>query len=65
MKKFYTSKVLWVNFISFIAIIIQVVTGQAFFTPEYQALALTIINTALRFVTVVPVAPLTAPKIVE
>lgn len=61
-KKWYMSKVLWVNFLSFIAIAIQVVTGQELFSPEYQALALTVINGILRMVTVVPVAPI-VPKI--
>lgn len=50
-KKWYMSKTLWVNFMSFIAIVIQVVTGKELFSPEYQALALTIINAILRVVT--------------
>ena len=59
-KKWYESKVLWINFLSFIAIILQVVTGKEIFSAEYQALALTVINGILRMITVVPVvSPIT------
>lgn len=45
------SKTLWVNFLSFVAIAVQVITGKELFSPEYQALALTIVNAVLRAVT--------------
>jgi hypothetical protein len=53
-KKWYMSKTLWVNFIGFIAIGIQVVTGEQYFSPEYQAMALTVVNAILRMVTKEP-----------
>lgn len=58
MKKFYTSKVLIINFLSFIAIVIQIQTGKELFSPEYQAMALTMINAILRMITVKPIAPI-------
>ena len=58
MKKFYTSKVLWINFLSFIAIVIQIKTGKELFSAEYQAMALTLINAILRMVTVKSIAPI-------
>lgn len=62
MKKFYTSKVLWVNFLSFIAIVIQIQTGKELFSAEYQAMALTLINAILRMVTTTAVAPIIEKK---
>jgi hypothetical protein len=50
-KKWYMSKTLWVNFLSFVAIGIQVITGNDVFSPEYQAMALAVINAILRAVT--------------
>jgi uncharacterized membrane protein len=53
-KNWYMSKTLWINFIGFIAILIQVVTGTDSFNLEYQAMALTIINAILRLITKEP-----------
>lgn len=62
MKKFYSSKTLWVNFLSLVALVIQIQTGKELFSVEYQAMALTVINAVLRMITVVPVAPI-IPKV--
>lgn len=50
-KKWYLSKTIWVNAISFVAIIIQVISGNDLFKPEYQAIALSIVNLVLRGIT--------------
>jgi hypothetical protein len=51
MKKWYLSKTLWVNVISLIAIIAQLVTGKEIISKEAQGLFLTGINIILRIVT--------------
>lgn len=50
MKKFYTSKTLWVNALAIIALAVQVKTGFVV-PPELQAGALSLINMALRLIT--------------
>ena len=54
-KKWYTSKMLWVNFLAFIGEIIQGVTGNQILTPELRLQILAGINFLLRFVTKKPV----------
>jgi hypothetical protein len=51
MKKWYTSKVLWVNFIAFIGIAIQMITGRDALPPDQQVLFITFVNFILRMVT--------------
>lgn len=51
MKKWYTSKTLWVNAIALVAIILQGVTGKEMLDTETQGVILTVINVALRLVT--------------
>jgi hypothetical protein len=50
-KKWYLSKTLWVNFLAFIALAIQTITGNEIFKIEYQAYALTAVNFLLRIIT--------------
>lgn len=54
-KTFLTSKTLWVNFLAFIVMAVQLKTGWVI-SPEVQAMALTGINAALRLVTKAPVS---------
>lgn len=49
-KKWYASKVFWVNILGMIFLVVQSVTGKVI-DIQYQALALTIINLILRLVT--------------
>jgi len=49
-KSFLRSKTLWVNFIAFVAIAVQIKTGFAI-SPEWQAMILTGVNGVLRVVT--------------
>lgn len=51
MKKWYMSKTLWVNFLAFVAILLQGITGKEVLSPETQGIILTLINMMLRFVT--------------
>ena len=55
VKKFYTSRTLWVNLIALIAIILQLATGKEVFSLEAQASLLAVINLVLRLVTKKPV----------
>ncbi len=49
-KKFWLSKTLWVNVVAGLAIIVQASYGFVV-SPEYQALALSLINLGLRKIT--------------
>lgn len=51
MKKWYTSKTLWVNVIATGAIIAQAVTGKEVLPPEAQAAIITVLNMVLRAIT--------------
>jgi hypothetical protein len=48
MKKWYYSKTVWVNFLVFIAVVLQVATGKDLLDPEKQAMIITIVNLVLR-----------------
>lgn len=50
-KPWYTSKTLWANFIAFVALTLQHVTGHEVISIEMQAYAIVGINAFLRFVT--------------
>ena len=50
-KKWYESKTVWVNVLATVAIITQEATGTEIFKPEYQFLALSVINVLLRTIT--------------
>ena len=50
-KKWYTSKLLFVNILALVAIIIQVATGHDDFSPELQVSVLAAINVLLRLIT--------------
>jgi hypothetical protein len=54
-KKWYTSKTLWVNLLSILAILAQTYAGNDIVSPEIQAALLGIINVILRGVTKGPV----------
>jgi len=49
-KKWYTSKTVWINLIALSALVVQTQTGFIM-TPEIQAMALTLVNLAVRAVT--------------
>lgn len=50
-KKWYESKTMWVNIVATVGIIVQTVTGDDIFKPEYQVLALSVLNVVLRTIT--------------
>ena len=50
-KKWYTSKTLWVNLLSILAILAQTYAGNDIVSPEIQAALLGIINVILRVIT--------------
>lgn len=49
-KKWYTSKTIWINIVALAGLIVQTQTGFIL-TPEIQAMALTLVNLAVRAVT--------------
>jgi len=49
-KKWYLSKTVWINVIALAGLIVQTQTGFLL-TPEVQAMALTLVNLAVRSVT--------------
>ena len=51
MKKWYTSKVLWVNVIAVAVVVAEYLIAQKIYSPELHALVLAVINIVLRFVT--------------
>lgn len=50
-KKWYESKTMWVNIVATVVIIVQTVTGDDIFKPEYQVIALSVLNVVLRTIT--------------
>lgn len=50
-KKWYTSKMLWVNSIALLAIIFQLATGREAINAEAQVSLLAVINLILRLIT--------------
>ena len=50
-KKWYTSKIMWANIISKVAIIAQSATGKEIISSEVQVVLLGIVNIALRIIT--------------
>lgn len=51
MKKWYTSKTVWSNFIMLIGVIVLNTTGKNILTPEVQAAIITVVNLLLRIIT--------------
>jgi hypothetical protein len=51
MKKWFLSKTLWANFLAFIGIAIQEITGTDILPMELQIQIITIANIVLRFLT--------------
>ena len=51
MKKWYLSKILWVNTIALIALYAQAITGEEVLTAEVQTAILAMANFILRIVT--------------
>jgi hypothetical protein len=49
-KKWYLSKTVWINIVALVGLIVQTQTGFLL-TPEVQAMALTLVNLAVRTVT--------------
>ena len=49
-KKWYTSKTIWINILALAGLVVQTQTGFIV-TPEIQAMALTLVNLAVRAVT--------------
>jgi len=50
-KKWWKSKTLWVNFLAFAAIGIQMLTGEYLLDVDTQAAAIVVINFILRLIT--------------
>lgn len=55
VKNWWQSKTLWLNAIAMAIAITQALQGQAWVNPEYQILALAILNAILRFMTSQPI----------
>ena len=55
MKKWYTSKTLYVNAIALIALILQLVNGAEVLDIELQVAILALVNIALRVITNKPI----------
>jgi len=51
MKKWYMSKTLWTNFLMFIGIAIQEITGTDILPMELQIQIIAIVNILLRLIT--------------
>lgn len=51
MKKWYTSKTVWSNFIMLIGVIVLNTTVKNILTPEVQAAIITVVNLLLRIIT--------------
>uniref|UniRef100_A0A6M3LCD8 Uncharacterized protein n=1 Tax=viral metagenome TaxID=1070528 RepID=A0A6M3LCD8_9ZZZZ len=50
-KSWITSKTLWLNILATAVVIVQAIQGQPWVNPEYQVLALAILNALVRLVT--------------
>ena len=50
-KKWYLSKIVWVNVIAFVGVMVQQITNKDLITPQYQIMALSLINLLLRTIT--------------
>jgi len=50
-KKWYLSKVVWVNTLALVGVMVQSITGKEFLTPELQIMGLGLINLFLRTIT--------------
>jgi hypothetical protein len=48
MKNWYYSKTVWVNFLVFVAVVLQAVTGKEVMDPATQTMIITVINLILR-----------------
>ncbi len=54
MKKWWTSKTMWINIIALLALVLQGIYGWTI-NPEYQLMILGVINVILRAITKGPV----------
>lgn len=54
-KPWWQSKTLWVNAMSAVAVCVQALAGQPWFSPELQAAILAGVNVVLRLLTNQPV----------
>ena len=50
-KKWYLSKIVWVNAIAFVGVMVQSITDKTILTPELQVMALSLVNLFLRTIT--------------
>jgi hypothetical protein len=50
-KNWFESKTIWVNFLAFVAIVLQAIYGKEMLNPAAQGMILTVINMVLRFIT--------------
>lgn len=55
MKKWYTSKTLWVNVLAMSALLLQELTGQEILSTEAQVALLGLLNVGLRLITKKPI----------
>ncbi len=51
MKKWWTSKTLWLNILATIIVIVQAMQGQPWIEPEYQVFILAVLNGLVRLIT--------------
>ena len=54
-KHWWKSKTLWLNVIAVLILIVQSIQQEPWVKPEYQVLALAILNGIMRFLTKTPV----------
>ena len=50
-KRWFLSKIVWVNAIAFIGVMVQEFSGKTILTPELQVMALSVVNLFLRSIT--------------
>jgi len=50
-KSWITSKTLWLNILATAVVIVQAIQGQSWVNPEYQVMALAILNALVRLLT--------------
>jgi len=51
MKHWYKSKTLWINAVTIVGMVIQAMADKNIIEPQYVAIALAVVNMALRKIT--------------
>ena len=63
MKNWYMSKTVWLNILAVLVVVVQALQGQAWINPEYQVLALAILNAVVRLLTNQPISGTPGAKV--